>query len=578
MKFISELFAPAPASKPSHEIRYNMLNRYILLFSLCGHTLFIPIFFLLHRSLPFYNNLICIFIDILCLFLNSRWKMKTVYVLYIAEITYHATICNIIFRPGAGNIFYFGAIASYIFLFNRYGLLRVTMFVSLLLVFVAQYFYMNFFTHEYPVTIIPVWIVYFSNAAASFCAIAFITTEFSAFADKAEIRILKAKEKAEEGERAKSIFLANMSHEIRSPLNSIIGMINLTLMLDKDKEQKQYLHIAKDSADHMLTVINDILDYSKIEMKCMHLNNEVFDIYHLIKNTMIAMDSSVYNKKLQMEYEISADVPKIVKGDPSRIRQVLINLISNAIKFTEKGSIIVKCKNISDDDNSCTLEFSVQDTGIGIPEDRISSIFNRFTQVDLKESNNYSGTGLGLAISKELIELMGGTITVESRPGEGSIFTFRIYLDRAVMDEKNENLSEMRPDVYEKKSLKVLIAEDIFTNWMLYEKYMQKLGHSFKIVENGKEAINELEHNRYDIILMDVEMPEMNGEETLRLIRSGIRGIQKDIPVIALTGYTEFDLKKTDYKFNGFLIKPIELDDLEKKIDEVMDQAESSSL
>lgn len=245
MKFISELFVHAPSSKASHEIRYRMLNRYIFLFCLCGHSIFIPLFFLLHKNLPFYNNIFCVFFDIFCLFLNSKWKLKTVYVLFIAEITYHATVSNIIFGPGAGNQFYFIAIASYIFLFSRFGFLRMIMFISLLLVFVAQYIYINFFPPVYPVTIIPVWVIYFFNATASFFAIAFITTAFSIFADKAEITILKAKEKAEEGERAKSIFLANMSHEIRSPLNSIIGMINLALMLG-DKEQKQYLHIAKD--------------------------------------------------------------------------------------------------------------------------------------------------------------------------------------------------------------------------------------------------------------------------------------------------------------------------------------------
>ncbi len=575
MEFISDLFATIPKSKASHDFRYHMLNRYILIYSLCGHILFTPLFFLLNRSLPFYNNLLCIGIDIFCLHLNSRWKMKTVYVIFIIEITYHASVSNIIFGTGAGNLFYFIALVSYIFLFSMFGYLRLVMFSFVILAFILQYFYMNYFPAVYPDTIIPVWIIYFFNAAASFLAIAFITSEFSIFADKAEIAILSAKEKAEEGERAKSVFLANMSHEIRSPLNSIIGMINLALMLDNDKEQKQYLYIAKDSADHMLTVINDILDYSKIEINCMNLNIETFDIHHLIKNTMIAMDSSIYDKNLNMQYQISDDVPEFVRGDPSRIRQVLINLISNAIKFTEKGSISVKCKCLSDDGDLCTLQFSVEDTGAGIPDDKISSIFNRFTQLDLNETRKYTGTGLGLAISKQLIELMGGNIHVDSRPGEGSVFTFQISLQRSAPDLKNADLTEQLTGGVKRKSLKILIAEDIFTNWMLYEKYMQKLGHSFKIVENGNEVLKELEKEKYDIILMDVEMPEMNGEETLQIIREGSRAVQKDIPIIALTGYTETDLKKTDFKFSGILIKPVELEDIERKINEVMDQSQN---
>ncbi len=570
MQSISRFFETYHSPIDWHETKYQMLNKYVLIFSVCGHTLFTPVFYLLNSDIALYNNIFCVFFDLFLLYLNSRWKLKTVHILYIIEITYHSFACIIIFGNGKGFVYYFFPLTLYIFLLRKNRPLKAILFSILTFLFVFQYFYLFKYPPEFPVTIIPVWMIYFLNSSASFFAIAFTAAQFSIFVDASEYTIIKAKEKAEDGERAKSTFLANMSHEIRSPLNSIMGMINLALFTDKDEEKKQYLNIAKGSADHMLTVINDILDYSKIEMNRMSLNITVFNIHHLIKNTMMAMDSSIYNRNLSMRYEISDSVPEIVTGDPSRIRQILINLISNAIKFTEKGSILVKCRNISDDDNFCNLEFSVEDTGIGIPENKIVLIFNRFTQIDTTEIKNYTGTGLGLAISKELVELMGGTIRVESRPGNGSIFTFNIILQKTPAEHVDENLIEKTPAEQNTHPLHVLIAEDIFTNWMLYEKYMEKMGHSFKIVENGNMVLDELESGSYDILLMDVEMPEMNGEETLRMIRSGIRGGNRDIPVIAMTGYTENDLKKTDYEFSGFLFKPIELEDLDRKIKEVM--------
>ncbi len=570
MYFISKYFSPDHSRIDSYESRYYMLNKYVLIFSVSGHTLFTPVFYLLNSSIPLFNNILCVFFDIFLLYLNSKRKLTTVHILYIIEITYHAFISSLFFGNGTGFEFYFFPLTLYIFLLRERNILKTILFLSQMFLFIFQYVYLSIYPPEFPVTIIPRWLIYFLNASASIFAIAFVAAQFSIFVDAAERAMLNAKEKAEKGERAKSIFLANMSHEIRSPLNSIIGMINLSLFSKKNEEKKEYLHIAKDSADHMLTVINDILDYSKIEMSSMTLNIRIFNIHHLVKNTMRAMDSSIYSKNLNMRYEISNTVPEIVKGDPSRIRQVLINLISNAIKFTERGNITVRCRNLSCEEDLCTIEFSVEDTGIGIPSDKIGTIFNRFTQIDMIETRKYTGTGLGLAISKDLVELMGGTIRVESTQGKGTIFTFQISLKKASDDDLNTSLPETLTAERNTKPLNVLIAEDVFTNWLLYEKYMEKMGHSFKIVENGNMVLDELERNSYDILLLDVEMPELNGEDTLKMIRSGIRGNNSNIPVIAMTGYTQNDLKKTDYEFSGFLFKPIELEDLDRKINEIM--------
>lgn len=570
MSFISDIFNPQKESAAPKEVRYHLLNKYILIFSLCGHSLFIPIFYLLNSDIPFYNNIICVIMDAFCLYLNSRYKIKSVYILYIIEITYHTFFCNIIFGWGPGFIYYSFTLTFYIFLFRKYNILRFVMFAFVAGLFIIQYIYLESYSPVFPSTIIPAWLLYFSNASANFAAIAFTAGQFSIFADRAENRILKAKEKAEEGEKAKSVFLANMSHEIRSPLNSIIGMINLSLLSGKNEMESEYLNIAKNSADHLLSVINDILDYSKIEESRMTLNTEVFDIHLLIKNTMMAMDSSIYNKNLNMKYEIENDVPKNVEGDPSRLRQVLINLLSNAIKFTEKGNITVTCRKISDDNEICTLEFSVEDTGTGIAENKINEIFDRFTQIEERVSKDYTGTGLGLAISKELVELMGGVIRVKSTPGSGSIFSFQLPFHKVTQYEKDSGLTERKAAECADKTLNVLIAEDVYTNWLLYEKYMNVLGYSFKLVDNGSKVLDELETGDYDIVLMDIEMPTMSGEETLKQIRSGIRGKNRDIPVIAMTGYTESDLKKMDYRFSGFLIKPIELEDLGRRINEVL--------
>lgn len=570
MKLFAQFFASEQEWMSPFEKRSHILNKYIFTFALCGHTLFIPVFFLLNRDIPFYNNLVCVILDACCLYLNSRWRLKTAYTLFSAEIAYHSFFCSIIFGWGSGFTFYFLTISFYIFLAGKHLSQRVGLGACVVILFIIQYAYVQTTHPVYPVTVIPEWLVYFFNVTANFTSVAFVAIYFSEIVDSAESAIIGAKEKAEEGERAKSVFLANMSHEIRSPLNSIIGMINLSQLSDDDGKKQEYLGIARDSADHLLTVINDILDYSKIEVCRMTLNYEVFNIHHLVRNTMRAMDSSIYKRKLEMNYEIDSSVPSTVKGDPSRIRQVMINLLSNAIKFTERGKITLRCRNISIDDDSCVLEFSVEDTGAGIPGDKIGTIFDRFTQLDGRPRSDYTGTGLGLAISRELVELMGGTISVQSMPGTGSTFVFSIPLVKAEPEEKSICLDIRNADVKRCGELNILIAEDMFTNWLLYEKYMSMLGHSFTIVENGCMVLDELERNSYDLVLMDLEMPDMGGEEALNHIRKGIRGVNRDIPVIALTGYAECDVYSPDCGFNAFVSKPVEIHDLDRAINEAV--------
>jgi len=575
MKIISEMFAsPYGWIAPFH-VRNRLLNHHVLFYCVIGHTLFIPVFFLLNRDVPLFNNILCVGIDILCLYLNSKWRLKAVYVIFSMEISLHTFFCSLYFGFDTGFLLYYLGVIIYIFLQRKHYILRIILFSVVLLMLFFNYVYLQISPPSYPDTIIPLWLIFWLNAAAIIVALMLVASQFTLFIEHAENAILKAKEKAEEGERAKSVFLANMSHEIRSPLNSIVGMINLAILPGNTQQKNEYLEIAKHSADHLQTVINDILDYSKIEENRMALGSEVFSLHQLVKNTICVMDSSIYHKDLEMKYEIGADVPEIFRGDPARIRQVLINLISNAIKFTEEGSITLGCELVSSDAEGDMIKFSVEDTGSGIPENMIDSVFNRFTQLDHGNRQKHVGTGLGLAISKELVELMGGRISVESLPGRGSIFSFTIPLERAEQGEGAGVTEEHVSHVNAPGRLKILIAEDIFTNWLLYEKYMNMMGHTFTIVENGRRVLEELERNRYDLILMDLEMPELDGLEAVKIIRKGQSGADREIPVIAMTGYSLGDFTEKGNEFDDYITKPIEVYELEKKINDIINNRSS---
>ena len=502
MKIVPEIFNQPGLTIAPFEVRNRLLNSYILKYCIYGHTVFIPVFFLLGRSVPLYVNIACVAVDLLCFYLNSKWRLKTVYVVFTAEICINTFVASLYFGMETGFAMYYIAVVLYLFLLGRQYIMRWLLFSHVVIMIMFNYAWFQLVPMPYPQTILPVWIVFAMNAAANIMAITILVSQFTHFAVRAEEIILRAKEKADEGERAKSVFLANMSYEIRSPLNSIIGMINLAMLSSSDEEKNEFLHTAKGSADHLLTVINDILDYSKIEDNRMKLNIEPFNIHHLVRNTMMGMDSSIYNKNLEMKHEISDTVPVLVKGDPARIRQVLINLLSNAVKFTEAGSITLVCSVIGDDEKF--IRFSVEDTGAGIPSDKLDTIFDRFTQLEWNPAKKFGGTGLGLAISRELVELMGGNISVKSTPGSGSVFTFTVPLQAASGAAADPVKLKMPGRAAARGSLKVLIAEDIFTNWLLYEKYMNILGHSFRIVENGFMVLDELEQNEYDLVLMDL--------------------------------------------------------------------------
>jgi signal transduction histidine kinase len=348
----------------------------------------------------------------------------------------------------------------------------------------------------------------------------------------------KAKEAAENALRYKSEFLANMSHEIRTPINGIIGMSEFLAKTELAPKQDEFVRIIRSSANSLLNLINDILDFSKLEAGRVELEQIDFDLHELSLDTVKSIEYKAREKNLWAKCELDPKLPQAVNGDPTRIRQVMLNLLSNAIKFTEKGGITMKVTLISQTKHDDKIRFDIIDTGIGISEEGRKKLFKSFSQVDASTTRTYGGTGLGLAISKSLAEMMGGEINVDSEPGKGSDFWFY-----AVLKKSNLNNLQKRSDTevfnlsHESTKLKILLAEDNIVNQKVASIHFQTLGHEVEVAKNGKIAVEMFEHQTYDVIFMDVQMPEMDGIEATKVIREIEKksGKDKKIPIIAMT-------------------------------------------
>ncbi|AOP36162.1 hybrid sensor histidine kinase/response regulator [Leptospira tipperaryensis] len=390
-----------------------------------------------------------------------------------------------------------------------------------------------------------------------------------------EWELIQAKEMAEKASKVKSSFLANMSHEIRTPMNGVLGMVQLLGTTKQSEEQKEYTKILSGSAKSLLQIINDILDFSKIEAGKIVLDKEVFSIRSVLDEIHDLFYPLARRKQIEFNLEGKYDIQEFVSGDQLRLRQILWNLAGNGIKFTNQGNVVLKVSQRKIAEDKVSIEFIVSDTGIGIPQDKQKQVFDAFSQSDSSTARKFGGSGLGLSITKQLIELQGGTLSLESKEGMGSKFTFSIVYDIASQSEmetilepeKTRGVDEVYSNVVPKR-MRILVAEDNETNCLLIERALKKLGYDPVVVHNGREVIERMQLDIFDIVLMDIHMPEVDGIEATGWIRS--RKENAELPIIVALTADAIGSSKERYVtlgMNDCLIKPLDLIQLKACLD-----------
>jgi CheY-like chemotaxis protein len=379
--------------------------------------------------------------------------------------------------------------------------------------------------------------------------------------------LILARKKAEEAAQSKQLFMSTMSHEIRTPLNEVIGITNLLLQANPREDQMDYIKALKFSGNHLLTLVNDVLDYNKMESGKIIFEQTQFNLSDFLDEIMRSYSFRSKAKNLSFDIKKATDLPKEVIGDPIRLNQILSNLLSNALKFTIHGSIQVIVKELSRTLNQSKIEFLVTDTGIGIPKDKHLFIFDSFTQASSDTTRHFGGTGLGLAICKKLIELQGGNITIESEPDKGS--TFRFAMSFGISDKTGlSSGNEVQETFAGLEGKRILVAEDNKINFFVANKFLVGWGIHVTHAENGQLALDILEKEEFDLILMDLHMPVMDGIEATRIIRKSENPKIKDIPIVALTAaiMSENHDKIEDLKINDYVLKPFKPHDLFDRI------------
>jgi len=393
-----------------------------------------------------------------------------------------------------------------------------------------------------------------------------------------ELALIEAKEKESMANKAKDEFLTTMSHEIRTPLNAVIGISHLLLLENPKKEQLENLSSLKHSSEHLLCLVNDILDFNKIASGLLELEERDFSLNQVLNGLQSIFHNTAKEKDLRLLVKTDTTLPKTFIGDSTRLSQILTNLVSNAIKFTEEGKVTVDIEAVEIANDYCVLEFIISDTGIGIPEDKRDKIFLSFAQANSDTTRKYGGTGLGLAICKRLLELMDSDLELESEVGRGSSFSFKLKLNKSSMADYQEDVYDFdAKSIHQQENLKgarILVAEDNKINIMVIEKFLSKWQVDFDIAENGLIAINMAMENTYDMILMDLQMPVMNGFEASKSIRESGKPLNKVMPIYALSASTGMDIKNQlgEYGIDGLICKPFNPTELFKTLTTILQQ------
>jgi PAS domain S-box-containing protein len=411
-----------------------------------------------------------------------------------------------------------------------------------------------------------------------------VMQDFTAI-QRAQDLLVEAKEKAEQANRMRGEFLANMSHEIRTPVNGLVGMTELALELSESQTQKEYLTLARDSANHLLQIINEILDFSKIEAKALELELREVSPAQLIRHTVRSLEQLARVKGVDLQLKMADNMPELVWMDPVRMRQALTNLLGNAIKFTDQGSVVVKTELLSEmDDQTVLLRISVIDTGIGFDPERTEALFSPFTQADGSVTRSFGGTGLGLAITRSLLQLMGGYIAAEGQPGKGASFVATLpvkKVTRPSMPASDFVLLEKQegglPLVSKPVDCSVLLVEDHEINRKLAEIMLQRMGYRYATAADGQQALDRLAQERFDVVLMDVMMPVMDGITALRELRAREAGGGRRTPVLMVTAHAMTGDKERFIAAgaDGYVSKPMSLAELQKEISRVISSTEA---
>lgn len=384
----------------------------------------------------------------------------------------------------------------------------------------------------------------------------------------AEIETEKARIAAEQARKTQEEFLANMSHEIRTPMNGVIGMTDLLTGTELNKVQKEYVETIRESASNLMVIINDILDLTKIVSGKIKIEKSDFNLNELIDNIIKINMFRANEKAILLKSDIDKNIPVFLSGDPGRLNQILINLIGNAIKFTEVGEVNLAIKLLTRDEQNVSLEFIVKDTGIGIEKDMIENIFERFTQVSADSKRKYGGTGLGLTITKQLIELQGGTIQVISERFKGSVFTFYLNFQKSINPQKDIKNKQVLFPTLRLDDSRILLVDDNFINQKVVVKCLTNQGACVEVANNGKEAIDMLLKKEYHLVIMDLQMPVMDGYEATKIIRTELSKQITNIPIIAMTASALISdkAKCLSSGMNDYIAKPFQAKDLYEKI------------